>query len=188
MPSVDISQVPSEQLYRLDLLSLKKDMESALSQKAWINAFCIHEAGHMTYFTQLGVIEYDFQGPRIAYDQEIDSFAGYMASVKPSHAPALPDTVEKFQCFISIATKAYVAGKVFTRSLTTAPDSGEEEDRQNFDDLCRTIEIQFSGLTLDRQQSWLQAEREVALDLRSPQFRTKAWETAKIIEKKVFVL
>lgn len=160
-------------------------MESALSQQKWINAFCIHEAGHITYFSQMGITEYDFRGPRIAYNQEKDAFDGYMVSVKPKNIPAVT-SLEGFQRSLKTIAKAYVAGKIFTRVLTDAPDAGEQEDRQNFDNACRMVESIFSGQTIDREESWNQAEKDVRLDLRSPQFRTKAWETARTTERKIF--
>jgi hypothetical protein len=90
---------------------------------------------------------------------------------------------------LNTAAKAYVAGKIFTQVLTAAPTSGEEEDRQNFDKACHTIENNFPGLpTINREESWNQAEKDVLLDLRNPQFKTKAWETAGIIEKELFAV
>lgn len=176
--SIDTSRVPPEKLSRHDFVDLKTQMESALAKPAWIKAFCIHEAGHMTYFRQLGIAEYEFAGPRIKYNPKTDSFDGYMASVKPKAPPTSAD--------LRTAAKAYVAGLVFTRRLTNAPDSGEQEDRQNFDAVCQAIEHSLNGLTIDRDESWKEAEKDVVVDLRSPQFRTKAWETAREIEKILF--
>lgn len=181
MKSVDISEIPPDKLDRPDLLNLKKEMELALSKTAWIKAFCIHEAGHMTYFRQLGITEYEFEGPRITYNAEKDCFDGYMASVKPKAAPASNDIG-----IVTVAAKAYVAGLVFTRKLTNTPDSGEQEDRQNFNALCEMVENHFKGPTIDREDSWKQAESDVSADLRSPQFRTEAWKTAQEIEETIF--
>ncbi len=83
MISIDISKVPPEKQTRPDFLNLKAQMEHALAQKQWINAFCIHEAGHMIYLTQLGVTEYFYIGPHIVYNQSKDIFDGYMAAVQP---------------------------------------------------------------------------------------------------------
>jgi len=185
MISIDMSQIPPEKLDHTNLRSLKNQMQSALSQKLWITAFCVHEAGHMIYLRQLGVTEFEFNGPRIAYNKENDTFDGYMASVRPKTA-ASPNGRD-IQEFLRTAAKAHVAGRTFTKTLTNAPDAGEQQDRQNFDALCSQIEKSLpTGATIDRQKSWEQAETEVSTDLRSPQFRTLAWEAAREIERKVF--
>jgi hypothetical protein len=185
MATIDLSQVPSDKLNHPDFINLKNQMEHALSQDLWIKAFCIHEAGHMTYFKQAGITQFAFDGPRIIYNGETDNFDGYMASVIPK-AGAAPQKAEKVQEFFSTLAKAHVAGRVFTRQLTNAPDSGEEEDRHNFDKLCSELESGFPGITIDRKESWEQAEKEVLIDLRNPAFKTNAWQTAKEIEKTLF--
>src|SRR6202043_1253898 len=120
MTQIDVSKVPTDKQTHPDFLKLKTQMEQALSKQKWIKAFCIHEAGHMTYFSQMGVIEYEFLGPRITYRQETDTFDGYMASVKPKTFPAIT-SLGQFQLFLTTVAKAYVAGKIFTQALTAAP-------------------------------------------------------------------
>lgn len=189
MIHIDISGVPPDRWEHPNFLQLRLQMETALSQRAWINAFCIHEAGHMTYCRELGVTDYDFLGPRISYDRGGDSFDGYMAAVQPKGIPRPYPDASDTQKILNTVAKACVAGLVFTRTLTSAPDSGEAEDRQRFHDLCRVAEGNLSGASdtvIDRKKSWEIAEKEVLVDLRSPQFRLKAWETARAIEDWLF--
>lgn len=163
-------------------------MEAALSQTKWINAFCIHEAGHITYFRQLGVAEYDFIRPRIVYNSEKDDFDCYMAAVKMKSAPVPPNSSDPQQALVTLA-KPYVAGKVFAEELTTIPerkDTGEEEDRQNFGVICRMLENTNPGIKINQEATWNVAEQEVRKDLRSPQFKTKAWKTVREVEKMLF--
>jgi len=138
----------------------------------------------MVYLSIIGVTEFDFIGPRITYNAEKDTFEGYMAAVQPKKA-IVPDMTNA-QAFLNTAAKAYVAGRVFTKKLTNAPDSGDEDDRQRFDEVCSSVENKLRGVTIDRQKSWEQAEEEVLVDLRSPKFRAKAWTIAKEIKKKTF--
>src|ERR1700728_3750863 len=100
-------------------------MEQALAQRKWINAFCIHEAGHMIYLTQLGVTQYIYFGSRIEYNAQQDAFDGFMASVQPQSRPDLED-IDPAK-FLITAAKAYAAGGTFAKRLTEAPDQGDEE-------------------------------------------------------------
>jgi hypothetical protein len=171
MAKIDISDVPSDKLMHPEFLTLRAQMEAALSNQSWISAFCIHEAGHMTYLRELGITEYAYIGPRIVYDKQKDVFDGFMAAVQPKTDPekggpeALP-----------VLAKALVAGGTFARTLTRAPDSGDEEDRQRFDHMCALIESkdELPKGTINCDQSWEEARQAVSIDLRSPRFRAKA--------------
>jgi hypothetical protein len=182
--AIDVSKVPSDKQTRQEFLNLKSQMAQALAQKQWINAFCIHEAGHMFYLTQIGVTEYSYLGPRIVYNQLQDNFDGYMASVQPQAADFTKNTDP--QKLLITAAKAYAAGSAFTKKLTGAPDQGDQEDRENLDNMCDLIQQKFSGFVIDREASWKQAQEDVLRDLRSPEFRAKAWEKAREIQGKLF--
>ena len=133
MIQIDVSKVPEGKRDHPDFLGLKAQMEQALSQQKWINAFCIHEAGHMIYLTRIGIIEYAYQGPRIEHNEQQNTFDGFMASVQPLSKPDLgnSDPAE----IINTATKAYAAGGIFAKRLTGAPDQGDQQDRDNLNDL-----------------------------------------------------
>jgi hypothetical protein len=184
MISIDISAVPSDKRTHPQFLHLKADMENALARQAWINAFCVHEAGHMTYFRQLGMTEYTYLGPRIVYRGEKDICEGYMASVKPLTTD--PTKNSDAGQVLLLASKAHAAGGIFAKILTAVPDQGDAEDRENFDALCKLIEQKFPGTIIDRETSWKDARKLVAKDLRSPAFRAKAWKTAKEIQIHLF--
>jgi hypothetical protein len=181
MVTIDASGVPTDKLSHPDFLALKAEMEAALSRPAWVNAFCVHEAGHMIYFEQLGVTKFTFAGPRIIFKPP-NTFDGMMAMVKPDNVPAITGS-NQFQNNLNIAARAYVAGRVFTYKLTDAPDAGEEEDRRNFTALCKAVEKSFGLPTgmINVGESWENAESEVLIDLRSPEFRAKAWAVARKI-------
>jgi hypothetical protein len=181
---IDISKVPIDKHTHPDFLGLKKEMEQALTQQSWISAFCIHEAGHMIYLTQIGITDYTYFGPRIEYDQQQDKFEGYMAAVQPQSG-AIPENVNLSE-YLATAAKAYAAGGTFAKKLTGASDQGDEEDRENLNSLCTSLEQKCSGIAIDRDSSWKQAQNDVLIDLRSPSFRTTAWEKAREIQKKLF--
>jgi hypothetical protein len=177
---IDTSRVPVDKLTRPDFLSLKAEMEQALANQKWIKAFCIHEAGHMIYLTQLGITQYGYIGPRIEYDDKRDAFDGFMVSIQPQSAPDITNAdLSKF--FITVA-KAYAAGGTFAKKLTAAPDQGDQQDRENLNGICNKLEQKYS-IVLDREASWKQGQEDVLKDLRSPEFCAKAWEKAREIER-----
>lgn len=184
MISIDTSKVPVDKQTHPDFLSLKAEMEQALTQQKWISAFCIHEAGHMIYLTQIGVIQYTYLGPRIEYNEQQDTFDGFMAAVQPQTG-AIFENANPSE-FLITAAKAYAAGGTFAKRLTGAPDQGDQEDRENLNSICGLIEQKYPGIAIDRDSSWKQAQEDVLRDLRSPAFRAKAWEKAREIQKNIF--
>jgi hypothetical protein len=180
MISIDTSTVPADKQTSPDFLSLKAQMEQALAQQKWIKAFCIHEAGHMIYLSQIGVTQYTYLGPRIEYDKQRDAFDGFMASVQAQSKPS-PGNIDLTK-FLTTAAKAYAAGGTFAKRLTGAPDQGDQQDRENLNAVCDLIEQEYS-ISLDRDASWKQAQEDVLKDLRSPEFRAKAWEKAREIQQ-----
>jgi len=183
MVQINTSDVPADKLTHPEFLNLRAQMEAALSNQNWINAFCIHEAGHMTYLRELGITEYAYIGPRIIYDELKNVFDGFMAAVQPKSEPENAGLEG-----LPVLAKALVAGGTFARTLTTAPDGGDEEDRQKFDHMCALMEnnCRLPKGTINCDQSWQKAREDVLIDLRSPRFRKKAWETAREIEAFIF--
>lgn len=180
MIKIDVSKVPTDKQSRTDFLSLKAQMEETLTQQRWINAFCIHEAGHLIYFAQLGMTEYAYLGPRIEYNGQQDSFDGFMASVQPQSKPNM-DNINPAE-FIATVAKAWAAGGVFAKGLTDVPDQGDQGDRDGFNRSCDSLKQRYS-ISFDSDSSWEQAQDGVLKDLRSPTFRARAWEKAREIQK-----
>jgi hypothetical protein len=179
MIHIDVSRVPDDKQTHPDFLRLKTQMETALSQQKWINAFCIHEAGHMIYLMQIGVTEYAHLGPRIEYNKQQDTFDGFMASVQPQSKPNMENIDPA--ALLTTAAKAYAAGGVFAKQLTGSPDQGDQQDRENLDNLCSALEQKYH-ISLDRDGSWKQAQEDVLKDLRSPTFRAEAWKKARELQ------
>jgi hypothetical protein len=182
MASIDMSNVPKDKLNRPDFLGLKAEMEGALENKNWTKAFCIHEAGHIMYLSELGATQFIYAGPRIKYNEQTDTFDGYMASVSPQSLPRFKEG-DDISNFSTLVAKSYAAGGVFTKRLTNASDQGDQGDREIFDSICASVE-QKARVTIDRETAWKQGQEDVAKDLRSPQFRTNAWKKAAELAKK----
>ena len=72
------------------------------------------------------------------------------------------------------------------RELTTAPDSGDEEDRQNFQAMCDLILEKAPELAFDRDALWTEAQEAIKQELRSPAFRKEAWDKAAELREKIF--
>lgn len=180
MISVDLSKIPPDKLAHTKLAPLKTQMELALNHKKWMNAFCIHEAGHQIYLSKLGVTEFEYKGPRIEYNQGNDDFDGYMASVEPKSIPVVPDDTDPYE-IVKGGAKAWTAGGAFAERLTAAPDNGSQGDRQRFDAICAGLKQKYS-LVLDGDKLWEEGKNAVMKDLNSPAFRSAAWEKADEIQ------
>jgi len=182
---IDTSQVPQDKLTDARFLSLHAEIQGALNHLGYVNAFCIHEAGHMIYFSKAGFAEFDFHGPRIVYDSERDDFDGYPAAIQPK-----PYNIDfsnmDIQKWLSTVAQAHAAGGVFARKLANARDGGDEEDRQHFDNMCGVVQRQIPNIEIDREASWRGAQDAVLKDLRSPAFRTEAWNKARKIKERLF--
>jgi hypothetical protein len=182
---IDTSQIPQDKLTDGRFQSLHTQIQAALNHMGYINAFCIHEAGHIIYFTKAGVTDFDFYGPRIIYDSQRDDFDGYPAAIqpKPWNADFLNMDIQKW---LNTVAQAHAAGGVFARQLSNAPDGGDEEDRQRFDNMCAIFQRQVPDVTIDLEDSWKEAQDAVMRDLRSPAFRNEAWNKAREIKAKLF--
>ena len=177
---VDTSKIPPDKLAHRKLAPLKTQMELALNHKKWINAFCIHEAGHQIYLSKMGVTEFECIGPRIEYNEDNDDFDGYIASVEPKSIPTVPDDTDPYE-IVKAGAKAWTAGGAFAERLTAAPDNGSQGDRQRFDAICAGLKQKYS-LVLDGDTLWEEGKNAVMKDLNSPAFRSMAWGKAHEIQ------
>jgi hypothetical protein len=183
--AIDTSQIPQDKLADARFLSLHAQMQAALNHTGYVNSFCIHEAGHIIYFSRAGVADFDFYGPRIVYDAGRDDFDGYPAAVqpKPWNADFLNMDVQQW---LNTVAQAHAAGGVFARLLANVPDVGDDEDRQLFDHMCAVVQRQTPNIEIDREASWREAQDAVMKDLRSPAFRAQAWNKAREIKARLF--
>jgi hypothetical protein len=183
--TIDISEVPPNKLNDPDFINLRTQIELVLADPQWLQAFSVHETGHWIYLQRVGVTDFLFFGPRITYDPTTNQFDGYPASLQPQVGNVDPDNFD-FVKWIFDLTKGFAAGGVFSRELTAAPDSGDEEDRQNFEAICNVILQQMPGMSLNSDALWVEAQEAVKQELRSPAFRKVAWKKAAELREKIF--
>ncbi|MGB9010627.1 MAG: hypothetical protein WCC18_18595 [Candidatus Acidiferrales bacterium] len=182
---IDISEVPQSKRNDPDFINLHAQIGQVLRMPKWLHAFSIHETGHWIYLQRVGVTNFRFNGPTIIYDPNTNQFVGYPASVQPLIGSVNPDNFD-FAKWIFDVMKGFAAGGVFSRELTAAPDSGDEEDRQNFEAILNSICDKVPGIALDRDALWKDAQDAVKQELRSPAFRKEAWEKAAELREKIF--
>lgn len=187
--TIDISQVPKEKLADPRFVDLHSQIERVLGNSFWLHAFSIHEAGHCIYFERAGVQEIRYFGPQIKYDPTKEEFIGFPASVQPQTASINPVNFALDRWFLDVAM-AHAAGGVFARELTAAPDVGDDQDRENYENICNVlIESAIKNgtpISLDRNGLWTLAQETIQQELRSPVFRKEAWERAAEIRIKLF--
>lgn len=182
---IDISQVPEDKRNHPDFIELRQQIAAALDSQAWRSAFSVHEAGHWIYFERAGVTRFLVEGPRIIYTPVQDEFSGFPASVQPqAMSPKSEMAYEELLAWFFDLTKGYVAGGVFAGILTTAPDVGNQQDRENYEAQCDGL--QAKGITVDRNGIWNEAELAVRTELRNPAFKRQAWAKAAELREQLF--
>jgi hypothetical protein len=182
---IDVSQVPQDKLNDPDFLNLRAQIEQVLRIPSWLHAFSIHETGHWIYLQRVGLTDFRFYGPRITYDPTTNQFDGYPAAVQPQIGSVDPSPTDLGKWLFDVM-KGFAAGGVFSRELTAAPDSGDEEDRQNFQAMYDLILEKAPELPFDRDALWTEAQEAVKQELRSPAFRKEAWDKAAELREKIF--
>src|SRR5690348_2215075 len=133
---IDISDVPEDKRTDPRFVSLQSSLQRGLSDERWVNAFCIHEAAHLFFFTKAGSTGPVLKGPRISYNAERDGFDGYPASVQfAGKDDAIIGSLTIGQ-WVSLYSLGCAAGGVAARELASAPDGGDEEDFQMLCNFC----------------------------------------------------
>ncbi len=132
---INTSGVPAEKQSDPRFLTLRAQLQAALNNPKWRAAFCIHEAGHKIYMSRIGITKFEFFGPRIIYDESRNDFDGFPASVKAEPVPITGNGFD-FDAWLLKLALTQAAGGVFARTLTAAPDDGDEGDWEKFQ-ACR---------------------------------------------------
>ncbi len=182
---IDITGVPNDKWNRADFIALRNDMQAALSNPIYINAFCMHEAGHIIYFSRVGLTEFECFGPRIIYDAGTDAFTAYAAEVQPRLSTLDPENFSLVEYMAGLA-QACAAGGVFASVIVGAEnDIGDEQDREVFGSICEMFQSEHQG-AVDQAGAWASAQDAVRQELRNPAFRREAWEKALEIKARLF--
>ncbi len=183
---IDTSQVPQDKLNDPRFVQLRSEMEAVLRNPRWVRVLCAHEAAHAIYFLRAGITALTFVGTRILYDAQRDLFSGHMASVQFSAFDR--DLLPRINIseWILATAKAHAAGGVVVLKLTDAPDTGDEEDYEEFAAFCDTICAKHPDTTIDPSGLWRLAQDAVGKDLQSPAFRIEVWKKADEIRSQLF--
>ena len=164
---IDISQVPKERQTDPLFLCCLADVRAKLNDLEEIRAICIHEAAHLFYMTKAGMKDPEFSGPRITYNKQTGLYDRYGASVRcPNRDEALLSTMTVGEWAFRIA-KAHAAGGVAAQVLAGRPktDSGDSEDRTNFNTAYKMICDRCPTQTTTSDEMWNEAQRILAIEL-----------------------
>jgi hypothetical protein len=179
---IDVSEVPVEKQTDARFVSLRDSMVAGLCNPVIFNAVCIHEAAHIFYATQANAPVTGHKTPRIVYDPQRNEFDGYQFSVVIDVVNKEALKTDKKELLLTRA-KLYAAGGVAARELTNVlahlGDTGDQQDRSNFESFCDAIGLLSAG---EREATWLWAQQQVALDLRKPTLRAHLWQMAKLVK------
>jgi hypothetical protein len=185
---IDTSQIPPEKLTDpLFLLNLA-DVQAKLNDPNEIQAICIHEAAHLFYMTKAGMKGPEFSGPRITYNAQTGKYDRYGASVRcPNRDEKHLSTITVGQWAFQIA-KAHAAGGVASQILAMRPktDSGDSEDRENFNRAYAKLCFEFPDQTISADEMWKEAQRIIGLELQEAARRELILSMAELIKPELF--
>lgn len=188
---IDTSEVPPEiqdtSLFRVAL----GEMRATLRDRSTVMAFCIHEAGHYWYFLKMGVPvhAFTFRGPRFRRLFGTGKIQADMAAVEPDLSAIDMETFEGGEHAALVLAKAFTAGDVYTRRLTSEKAAaGGERDRCVFQVLFRDLCRRFPTELREAQEPdyWDSGRREILKDLQNPKARAEAWTVAHWLQPLLF--
>lgn len=190
---IDTSEVSTEvqntSVFRIAL----GEMRTTLRDRSTVMAFCIHEAGHYWYFLKMGVPvhAFKFRGPRFRYllGNGTGRIQADMAAVEPDLSTIDMDEFETGEQAALALAKAFTAGDVYTRRLTSEKGAaGGERDRCVFQVLFRDLCRRHPKVLREAQEPdyWDSGRKEVLEDLNNPKVRAEAWTVAHWLQPLLF--
>jgi hypothetical protein len=158
-PTINTDEISDEQKKTGKFKLAYQQMYAQLTAPGFAHAVCCHEAGHLFYFTKVGMKNYNSFPARLYYEPTIDDYAGTMASVQPCDLKA-PTAGNEANEWLWTVLKAHAAGGVIARRvMSSLPDHGDEDDKVRFMDMCKLMRV-----TEDPDKLWKQAQEAVSKD------------------------
>ncbi len=184
-------QVENEMLANPDFLAVLHRACWQLSQPRMIKIFCLHEAGHLSYFEPIRKIigpdtpKLKFVGPRIFYNGLKSEFEFNPAAIKtPFQECGLQYTDE----IMDHITRGAVAGGIFLQELEHMPIGGDSEDSVVFNTHFDLARGQNWMPTRSKVRMWTDAQNEVRSNLQNETFKQLVLERAAELEAEHFSL
>ena len=149
--------------------------------KKYRRLLCLHEAGHIVYGRLAGATNIRFYGPTMYWCSGCAGCSGNTPSISRSSVSwTWPPN-----CEVTAALKANIGGIVFREVLTDTPNDAVAISRDM--DHARKLYQERVGLDEDAFLRAVEvARQEIIKDLRSPQFRQLAWDTAMEFQQAIF--
>jgi hypothetical protein len=163
-PTINTDGITDEQRKTEKFKSAYRDMLENLTAPEFIPTLCAHEAGHMIYFNQLGVMNFEPYPPTLKYDPTIDDYMGHLAAIQPLNIPTYKPG--EFTKWLYQIADAHAAGGVIARKLMPSSDGGDQDDKERFKKLCEAFnkDPNING-SLDFNTLWKSAQERVAADI-----------------------
>jgi hypothetical protein len=157
--TIDTSEISDEQKQTEKFKSAYRDMYNQLSAPGFIPVLCAHEAAHALFFGTLGVKDFDTHTAKLWFDPKINDYRGHLAAVQPRDVPPWTEG-DFFDWFMKIAC-AHAAGGVFSRRKMPSSDGGDQDDRERFENLCKSINERDKNVNLDWKEWWGKAQEHI---------------------------
>ena len=128
--------------------------------EAFGHVISCHEAAHLVYLRAAGVENYNPFPAKLYYDRAKDDYEGTLASVHPLDSKP-PIKEEEVNGWLWNVLKAHAAGGVIARKLAPSlPDHGDQDDKQQFMDVCKMM-----NTSTNPEDLWKQAQDAVYKEL-----------------------
>lgn len=184
--NIDVSQVPKSKRTDARFLFLLADMQQACADDRLVNAICIHEAAHVFFLGHAGFMDPVACGPRILYDPVNDDFDGHGSSVKfDSFDQEYVKTIDS-RDWLGRVAKGYAAGGVAARRLANSVDTGDADDRENFNAVFRKVKADNPSMTWTADSLWAGARIAVETDLQNIKIKDPILACAETLKSELF--
>jgi hypothetical protein len=195
--TIDVSRVPLGLQKHPQCLASCADIREGFSNAKKFDAICLHEAGHMIHFTEMGVPQNGFVFTRPYIDFAADGKGGgRFTPIAFSIEPNLNAIdMRRFKSGEEIAlalAKAATAGAVYTRMFTEETDLGNEVDERifaiHFGNICNGWPHLRSRRDYFYKLGAAEVEKNVTIDVDGTRLvslaaRRAAWEVAQPIKQ-----
>jgi hypothetical protein len=173
---INESGIPFRKRNNPEYQTKRNILESTLNEPGLIDRACIHEAGHLIFFAEMGVTEFHYQVPSMESNGAGFDYTLAAIRLKPSqkvdidNQQALPDLA-----------KAAAAGGVFLHKLRDQIDGRDSDDRIRFYLHC--IRLGYDNM---KKELWEEGQGAVEERLRQSAFRVHAEQIASQLKLLLF--
>ena|ERR1700733_10826395 len=173
---INESGIPLEERSNPEYQTKRNTLESTLNEPGFVDRACIHEAGHLIFFAEMGVTEFHY---RVPYMESGGAGFDYTpAAIRLKRSQRVD--INSQQALFDLA-KAAAAGGVFLRKLRDQIDGRDSDDQVRFYLQC--IRLGYDNV---KKELWEEGQYAVEERLCQSAFRARAEQIASQLKLLLF--